>query len=103
MKAKYYPNGDLLDKAFPTQTSPIWKGLMHGLELVKRRTIWRVADGTRIKIWRHQWLPRGWSLRPARSKRACRLKWVSQLIDESTREWNVDILNAISTALTLRT
>lgn len=92
LKAKYFPNGDLLDTVFPTQVSPTWKALMHGLELLKQGAIWRVADGSKIKIWRHQWLPREWSLRPSRSKRPCRLKWVSQLIDAQTREWNIEVL-----------
>jgi hypothetical protein len=102
LKAKYYPNGDLLDTSFPSQTSPTWKALLHCLELIKRGAIWRVADGTRIKIWRHQWLPRGWSLWPARSKRACRLKWVAQLIDQNTREWDEATLNRFSIVLMLR-
>jgi len=37
MKAKYFPNGDLLYTAFPSQTSPTWKAIMHGLELLKKR------------------------------------------------------------------
>jgi hypothetical protein len=93
LKAKYYPNGDLLDIAFPTQTSPTWKALMHDLELLKKGAIWRVADGTKIKIWRHKWIPRGWSLQPAKSRRPCKLKWVSQLIDENTKEWKEETLN----------
>jgi hypothetical protein len=68
LKAKYYPNGDLLDTAFPSKTSPTWKALMHGLELLKKGAIWRVADGSKIKIWHHQWIPRGWSLRPSEVK-----------------------------------
>ena len=83
MKAKYYPNGDLLDTAFPSQTSPTWKALMHGLELLKKGAIWRVADGAKIKIWRHKWIPKGWSLCPTRGRRPCRLKWVSQLMDHN--------------------
>jgi hypothetical protein len=70
MKAKYFPNGDLLDTTFPLQTSPTWKAIMHGLELLKKGMIWRVADGTKIKIWRHHWLPRAWSLSPIGNKRS---------------------------------
>jgi len=92
MKAKYYPNGDLLDTAFPLQSSPAWKAIMHGLDLLKKGVIWRVADGTKIKIWRHHWLPRAWSLSTIGSKRPCRLKWVSQLIRDGSREWNKEIL-----------
>ena len=65
---------------------------MHGLDLLKKGVIWRVADGTKIKIWRHHWLPRAWSLSTIGSKRPCRLKWVSQLIRDGSREWNKEIL-----------
>ena len=92
MKAKYYPNGDLLDTTFPLQSSSTWKAIMHGLDLLKKGVIWRVADGTKIKIWRHHWLPRAWSLSTIGSKRPCRLKWVSQLIRDGSREWNEEIL-----------
>ena len=92
MKAKYYPNGDLLDTAFPLQSSSTWKAIMHGLDLLKKGVIWRVADGTKIKIWRHHWLPRAWFLSTIGSKRPCRLKWVSQLIRDGSREWNEEIL-----------
>ena len=66
---------------------------MHGLELLKKGAIWRVADGAKIKIWRHKWIPKGWSLCPTRGRRPCRLKWVSQLMDHNLREWDEEILN----------
>ena len=50
LKAKYFPNGDLLDTAFPTQVSPTWRAIMHGLELLKKGAIWRVGRGSNIKI-----------------------------------------------------
>ena len=65
---------------------------MHGLELLKKGEIWRVGRGSNIKIWRHAWIPRGLSLMPARKRRPCRLKWVSNLIDEETKSWKVDVL-----------
>ena len=36
MKAVYYPNGDLCDTAFPAHTSPVWRSIMFGLELLKK-------------------------------------------------------------------
>jgi len=76
LKARYFPNGDLLDTAFPASVSPTWKAIMFGLELLKKGVIWRVGNGKQIKIWRHAWIPKPHSLRPGRSTRSCRLKWV---------------------------
>jgi hypothetical protein len=58
LKAKYYPNGNLLDTAFIQNTSASWQGIMHCLELLKQGAIWRIGDGTQVKIWWDNWLPR---------------------------------------------
>jgi hypothetical protein len=36
LKAKYYPDGDLLDTAFIKNISPYWQGITHGLDLLKK-------------------------------------------------------------------
>ena len=92
LKARYYPNGDLLDTAFPSVVSPTWKAIIFGLELLKKGAIWRVGNGRQIKIWRHAWIPKPISLRPGGCIRPCRLKWVHQLIDEDSRCWKEDVL-----------
>ena len=89
LKAKYFPNGDLLDTSFPSQVSPTWKAIMHGQELLKKGAIWRIGNGARIKIWQHAWIEMG----PSGRKRACRLKWVRDLIDEENRCWKEDLLD----------
>ena len=56
LKAKYFPHGNLLDTSFPSNSSPTWKGIEHGLELLKKGTIWRVNNGQNIQIWRDNWV-----------------------------------------------
>ena len=36
LRAKYYPNGNLVDTVFPSNSSAVWKGIEHGPELVKK-------------------------------------------------------------------
>jgi len=93
LKAKYYPNGQLLDMAFPANQSQTWRAIAHGLELVKKGVIWRIGSGERVKIWHDPWIPRGNSLRPSGKRRPCRLKWVSQLIDRDRMVWKVVVIN----------
>ena len=50
MKAKYYPQGHILDTVFPQSASLTWQGIMHGLELLKNGVIWQVGDGSSINI-----------------------------------------------------
>jgi hypothetical protein len=51
LKAKYYPNGDLVDTAFPREASPTWRAIEHGLELIKKGIIWRIGLGDKVNIW----------------------------------------------------
>ncbi|XP_051201978.1 uncharacterized mitochondrial protein AtMg00310-like [Lolium perenne] len=52
LKAKYYPVGHLLDTAFIQDVSATWRGVMHGLDLLKQGAIWRIGSGSMVKIWR---------------------------------------------------
>lgn len=36
LRAKYYPHSNLMDTVFSDNTSTAWKGIMHGLDLVKQ-------------------------------------------------------------------
>lgn len=93
LKARYYPDGDLLDTAFPTNQSPTWRSIVHGLDLLKKGVIWRVGSGTGIRIWRSPWVPRTPSLRVLGKARPCRLTWVADLIDATRMTWKVDLLH----------
>ena len=57
LKAKYYPSVQLFDTFFPCNGSEVWKGILHGLELVKNGVIWRVGNGTWIRTWYDPWIP----------------------------------------------
>jgi len=50
LKANYYPNGDLIDTAFPSVISPTWRAITHGLDLLKKGLTWRVGNGDKIHI-----------------------------------------------------
>ena len=90
LRAKYFPNGNLIDTAFPTNQSPTWRAIVHGLELLKKGIIWRIGSGDNIRLWRDPWIPRSWSRKPTGKRRPNRLKWVAQLIDKSRMEWRAD-------------
>jgi hypothetical protein len=50
LKAKYYPNGFLLDTVFSGNGSSTWHAIEYGLELLKQGVIWRVGNGSNIRI-----------------------------------------------------
>jgi ribonuclease HI len=88
LKAKYFPNGSLLDTAFPTAGSPTWKGIEYGIELLRRGIVWRIGDGNSVKIWRHRWVGHGDMLEPIVKKRWNRLTYVSELMVTGTKQWD---------------
>lgn len=73
LKAKYNPNGNLPDTAFPMVVSRTWRDIMYGLELLKKGLIWCVGDGRRINIWRSNWINRNYGLKIKGKRRLCRL------------------------------
>ncbi|EEC80386.1 hypothetical protein OsI_22511 [Oryza sativa Indica Group] len=83
LKAKYFPNGSLVDTSFGGNASPVWKAIEYGLSLLKEGIIWRIGNGKSVRIWRDPWLPRDFSRRPITRKGNCRLKWVSDLLSEN--------------------
>uniref|UniRef100_A0A453MYJ1 Reverse transcriptase zinc-binding domain-containing protein n=1 Tax=Aegilops tauschii subsp. strangulata TaxID=200361 RepID=A0A453MYJ1_AEGTS len=89
MKARYYPSGQLLHTAFSGNGSSVWKGILHGLDLLKRGVIWRVGNGADIRTWRDPWIPRPSSFRPITPKEPPFLLVVADFIDDNGA-WRVD-------------
>jgi len=73
LKAKYFPEGELLDSVPAGEASQTWRAVEYGLELLKLGVIKRIGDGRSTQIWRDNWLPRGHGLKPIGPRRLCRL------------------------------
>ena len=59
--------------------------------MLKKGIIWRIGNGSQVRIWRDPWLPRDQPRRPITLKRHCRLKWVSELLNLDGT-WNIKLL-----------
>jgi hypothetical protein len=67
---------------------------MYGLEL-KQGVIWRINSGSSIRIWRDNWLPRG-NLKSMGNASKRIIRWVSDLIDPSTKTRKEELVREIS-------
>ena len=56
-KARFFPNGTILDAKEPASVSYAWKSILHGRDVILKEALWRVGDGKHIKIWGNNWLP----------------------------------------------
>jgi hypothetical protein len=57
LRAKYYPDGDILQAGPLKGSSFTWQSILGGLTTFKRGFIWRVGDGEKIDIWKDPWIP----------------------------------------------
>ncbi|KAG6730953.1 hypothetical protein I3842_01G105500, partial [Carya illinoinensis] len=96
LKAKYFPNTSLSHASCGPKSLYLWKSLHQSIPLVEECLIWRVGDGTRIRIWKAKWLNRP-STHMIQSPMSVLSKnsIVADLIDPHSRWWKVDLLHAI--------
>ena len=95
LKARYFPHGNILDTVFSSDPSPVWKGVEFGLDLLKQGIINRIGDGRNTHILRDQWLPRDTGLKVSALKKNSRRRWVNQLINKETRDWDTPLLREL--------
>ena len=55
-KAKFFPNGTLLDAKSNRRGSYAWQSILKARENILKGAAWRVGDGKTIKIWKDKWL-----------------------------------------------
>ncbi|GJN05400.1 hypothetical protein PR202_ga23021 [Eleusine coracana subsp. coracana] len=63
LRAKYCPDGRLLEAKPKNGSSFTWRSILSGLECLKQGCIWWVGDETQIKIWEDSWIPSSHNLK----------------------------------------
>uniref|UniRef100_A0A453MSL4 Reverse transcriptase zinc-binding domain-containing protein n=1 Tax=Aegilops tauschii subsp. strangulata TaxID=200361 RepID=A0A453MSL4_AEGTS len=91
LKARYYPDGNLVDTVFTGNASSSWQAISYGLELLKKGLIWRVGNGRSIRVWRDNWIPRPYSYKPISARGRCRYHFVSDLLNDNG-SWKTGLL-----------
>lgn len=67
----------------------VWRSILHGRDLLKQQGRWRIGDGAEISITEDRLLASG---NLAITNQGSRASKVKDLIDSSTKGWNVGAL-----------
>lgn len=93
-KARFFPNGTILDAKDSAFASYAWKSILKGRELILKGALWRVGDGNQKKIWRDNWLPTRSQPKITSSMIFGQQNLsVEVLINQSTRRWREEVLD----------
>jgi hypothetical protein len=96
LQEKYYPGGTFLDSRLGNRPSFAWRSIWNSKQLLNEGLLWRVGDGTSIRVWKDKWInvPSTYSIQsPVRLLHGD--STVSELIDVDTRWWKIDLIHEI--------
>ena len=65
---------------------------MAGIQTLMKSRIWRVGDGTKIKIWKDEWIPRSPTKKVLTTRGNHLLSRVCDLIDPMTGDWDEQLV-----------
>ena len=92
LRAKYFPDGDLLNGKLKKGSSFKCKSTMVGVNTLKHGYIWRVGNGQKIDIWEDAWIPNCANRKVITPKGQHLLSKVSDFIDPSSNRWDEDLI-----------
>ncbi|XP_043714777.1 uncharacterized protein LOC122663141 [Telopea speciosissima] len=95
-KSIYFPHCDFLEARVGNRPSRGWRSILVGRDVILEGFIWKIGDGTRIRIWGDSWVPTlpNWKLQCPRLE-GCNIEMVADLIDQSNRRWNLKLLHSV--------
>ena len=93
-KARFFPNGSILDAKDSTLGSYAWKSILSARNVIKKGAVWCIGDGQSICIRKDKWLPN-------KAYRKCSSPIpsippdakVSSLVDANTGNWKDNQIN----------
>lgn len=95
LRARYYLDGKLLNARMKSGSSYTWQSILAGLQCFKQGYIWRVGDGTQIKIWEDNWIPGSHNMKIQTNRGNNLVATVDELIDPINFTWGGDLLKTI--------
>jgi hypothetical protein len=95
-KEKYFQGGDFLNSTLGSRPSYAWRSLWQSKPTLQKGLLWRIGDGSQVKIWGDTWLPFTYSHKiqaPVHILSADAT--VSELINTESNWWNIPLVESI--------
>ena len=89
LRAKYFPNGDLLNTKLKRALLLLGKA---GVNCLNLGYIWRVGNGHNIDIWEDAWIPNCANRKVITPRGSNLISRVSYLIDPVTSNWDENLV-----------
>lgn len=102
LKAKYFPNGSLLQATLKNGASFTWQSIMKGLETFKLGYIWRIGTGENVNIWCDPWIPSSADRKVITPRGHTVLTSVNDLIDPISGNWDEELITTIFNPVDVR-
>jgi hypothetical protein len=95
LKARYFPDCDVIDAPQPRSSSYTWRSIQFGMKLAKKGMRWGIGDGTRTNFLTDPWIPglKPYMLRPMVP--ISQDQTVASLILEDAKAWDVDLVRSV--------
>jgi hypothetical protein len=87
LRARYYPDGKLLNAKQKSGSSYTWQSILAGLDCFKKRS--------QINIWEDSWVPASHNLKVLTPRGHNLLTTVDELIDPVTGKWDEEMIKSM--------
>ena len=95
LRAKYYPDGNILKAGAKNGSSYTWQNIVSGIQTFNRGCIWRVGSGAEINIWSDPLIASSPSRKVITPKGNIILSKVDELIDPNSSSWDEILIRDI--------
>jgi hypothetical protein len=96
MRAKYYPDGSILEAQVGTRPSFAWRSISSSCEVLNEGLIWRIGNGATVQIWKDKWIPNPSTFRIVTPPNILSPNaTVKELFELDLKGWNIPILEDI--------
>jgi hypothetical protein len=93
LKARYFPEVDIVKAELGSNPSQVWRGIHEGLDILKQGLIRRIGTGHSTNARNDNWIPRVGTMRPITSPGVNAPSSVGDCINQDTLTWNSEKLN----------